>query len=56
LGPVIETDILGMALSMSMLIVLTQTITIAHGWNSMLVGKVGIGTGAWLIEMPQTTG
>jgi hypothetical protein len=33
----------------------TQTITIAHGWNSMLVGKVGIGTGVWLIVMPQTT-
>jgi hypothetical protein len=34
-----------------LLIVLTPTITIALGWNSMWVVRVGIGTGAWLIEM-----
>jgi hypothetical protein len=34
----------------------TQTTTIALGWNSMLVGKGGIGNGVWQIVMPQTTG
>jgi hypothetical protein len=45
-----------MALSLNMLIVLIQMITIVLGWNSMWVGKVGIGTGVWQIEMPLTTG
>jgi hypothetical protein len=37
-------------------IVLTLTITIVLGWNSIWVVKGGIGTGVWLIVMPQTTG
>jgi hypothetical protein len=54
LGQAIGTDTLGMDPSLNMLIVQIPTTTIVLGWNSMLVAKVGIGTGAWAIEMPRT--